>query len=167
MVIIHPGHTYNIMANGYYQDRVAYSLCIYASIDNFDNNVWLQKNLDSLTTEEILSQPNWIDFTFFLNNANSTHNINSPYNISYSWIPNDLRAFRKVNGIIYSVTRQNGSMIYLNDSDVTLRLQTKMVTYSRNETQHIMVINVIALIPIIIIYAILMNITNIILYLSL
>lgn len=72
--IVNPGKIYNIIDDGFYhQDRVSYKLSILASI----NNIWIQRNYDDLSTQELLSEPNWIDFNFYLNNANSTHNHNS------------------------------------------------------------------------------------------
>lgn len=57
----------------------------------------------------------------------------------------------KSNSIIYSVARKNGNIVYLNDTDVSMKFTLSIITYSRNETGHITGFKIIVLILIIII----------------
>ena len=130
------GNSYTIEASGYYhQDRIAYSLSLIASINNFNSNTtgtWLQVDPYPLNYLNGINVPNWLNWGLYFEGINGTNNSMAPTNISVNWIvPSDPNAYFKNGGEIYTLTRNNGSIIKLTDWDVTARIITKMYTYNR------------------------------------
>ena len=127
------GETYYIQAKGFHNiNRIAFSLRIMGSISNFqgdNSNSWLQVDrfIINYTNNDINNTPNWLNWAKYLDKVDNTYK----EDINVKWIvPKDPTAFVMFNNNRFALTRKNGSVILLTDSDVKIHIMAEL--YSKD-----------------------------------